>query len=180
MTSSGFLPLNLASVNNDPGVSSSNWVWTGSVSSSWNNAGNWNPASIPNGTSDNVTIPAVSNQPVLDIATVDVDNITIYSGAYLTIGNGNNLRVTGNFTNNNFNGANNGLTYSTTGTVTYIGTSTVIAPGNYYNLNASGATTPVLANAGTISIAGTFTPGSSAYTYTGSTMLIPVQQLTTH
>ena len=41
---------------------------------------------------------------------------------------------------------------------------------NYFNLTSSNAGARTLANSGTIGIAGTFTPGTNAYTITGSTM----------
>jgi len=84
-------------------------TWTGAVSTDWNVAGNWSPASVPTG-SDDVTINgSLTNYPVISAAatahnmtinggsvTVDpgvtlaiTDNITIKSGATLDLGDGN-------------------------------------------------------------------------------------------
>ena len=40
-------------------------IWTGAVNNDWNNAGNWNPASVPN-SFDFVKIPDVANDPVIN------------------------------------------------------------------------------------------------------------------
>jgi Secretion system C-terminal sorting domain len=58
--------------------SQTSYTWTGSVSTSWNTAGNWAPAGIP-GSIDNVTIVTGSNTCVLNAST-PVNNITVTSG----------------------------------------------------------------------------------------------------
>lgn len=56
-------------------------------------------------------------------------------------------------------------------TVNFCGTSSQTIPAfNYNNLTSSSSGARVLASSGTIGIAGTFTPGSNAYTITGSTV----------
>ena len=62
--------------------------------------------------------------------------------------------------------------YTITGSaIDYNGTGTqTIAPFNYYNLTNSSASARVLGTNGVIGIASTFTPGSGAYTVTGSTV----------
>ncbi len=163
----GVYPLNLAETNNDAGNPNNTWIWTGTTSSSWNVTTNWSPASVPGTGANigvNVLIPQRTNQPNMDVA-ASIGDITVNSGAILTLTLTNTLTVAGNFYNNGT------LTYSSTGsTVTYTGTGKLIAPGTYYNLTSSGATTPVLSSFGTIVIANTFTPGSAVYTYTGSTI----------
>ncbi|MEP7170745.1 MAG: hypothetical protein ABI855_15355, partial [Bacteroidota bacterium] len=162
----GVYPLNLAETNNDAGTANNTWVWQGG-STSWNVASNWLPASVPGTGANigvNVLIPQRTSQPNMDVV-ASIGDITVNSGAILTLTTTNTLTVAGNFYNNGT------LTYSTTGsTVTYTGTGKLIAPGTYYNLTASGATTPVLSSFGTIAIANTFTPGAAVYTYTGSTI----------
>ncbi|MFA6470970.1 MAG: G8 domain-containing protein [Candidatus Latescibacterota bacterium] len=55
-------------------------------------------------------------------------------------------------------------------TITFTGTSQTIPAFTYNNLTLSGATTPILASSGTITIAGTLTTGSVVPTVTGSTV----------
>jgi hypothetical protein len=71
--------------------SQTSYTWTGSISTSWNTAGNWAPAGIP-GAIDNVTIVTGSNTCVLN-ATSSINNITITSGT-LDLG-GFTLNTTG-------------------------------------------------------------------------------------
>lgn len=63
------------------------------------------------------------------------------------------------------------LTSSATGTVIYgSALAQTILAANYGNLTSSGAGARTLAPSGTVSVAGTFTPGGGAYTVTGSTV----------
>jgi len=74
------------------------FTWTGVASSAWNNAGNWNPASIPDQTDDTteIIIPAVTAPPayqlVLNVTNVQCGKLTIASGATVDLNN-NNLTV---------------------------------------------------------------------------------------
>jgi subtilisin-like proprotein convertase family protein len=71
-------------------------VWTGAVSSDWNNANNWSPAGVPVA-SDSVVIPAtgVTNNPTISAANVTVANLTVVSPRVLTVNAGRTLNVTG-------------------------------------------------------------------------------------
>ena len=80
--------------------------WTGSNSSSWNDAGNWSKGVVPDKTK-NVLIPVVNpgaNQPTIDAA-ASVDNITLETGGVLNDGS-YNLSVYGNW--NDYFGTYNG------------------------------------------------------------------------
>ena len=95
-------------------VSCAEGTWLGSLSSNWNTAGNWCGGIVPSATTDVVISVASTNQPALGINT-SVRNITINSGAVLTISGLSTLNVSGNWTNNgtftpnsstvNFNGS---------------------------------------------------------------------------
>ncbi len=62
-----------------------NLVWTGSVDSDWNNAGNWDQAMIP-GMNTNVLIPSgVANYPVVSAAGSACNYLTMELGAELTV-----------------------------------------------------------------------------------------------
>ena len=80
-------------------------TWNGSSSSDWNTAANWSGGAVPTA-SDEVIIPTVAtNNPVIAaLASADCNNLTINSGATLTIqstvaGTGS-LITAGTFTNN--------------------------------------------------------------------------------
>ncbi len=66
-------------------------TWDGSEGTDWNTAGNWASGSVPTG-SNNVIVPA--NQVITASGNIDVKNLTLESGASLTIAN--NLNNTGN------------------------------------------------------------------------------------
>jgi hypothetical protein len=71
-------------------------IWNGATSTDWNESGNWNDIEVP--TSDKtVIIPDVTNDPVIGTAAA-VTNLTIESGAVLTIGETGRLTVNGTLT----------------------------------------------------------------------------------
>nr|NQU92603.1 hypothetical protein [Bacteroidota bacterium] len=73
-------------------------LWDGSTDSDWNDGTNWDGGSVPT-SGDNVVIPNVTNDPVIANYTpgspAQCDNLTINSGASLTIAAGNALTVGG-------------------------------------------------------------------------------------
>ncbi len=81
-------------------------TWTGTTSSDWNTSTNWSPAVVPTAAT-NVTIPNVTNDPVVNQAPgtpAICNNLTIASGAVLTIATGKALTVNGTLTNSAGNG----------------------------------------------------------------------------
>ena len=89
-------------------------TWLGTTSTSWNTSTNW-CGGVP-GSSTNVVVPSAStNQPHVDITTAASDNLTINSGAVLTIDAANALTVNGTLTNS---AGNNGLILKSDGTGT--------------------------------------------------------------
>jgi hypothetical protein len=78
-------------------------TWTGAVSTDWAEPGNWTFSAVPTA-SINVTIPDVSNDPIVNEAPsspAEVNSLTIESGAVLTIAAGKALTVNGTITNSN-------------------------------------------------------------------------------
>ena len=82
-------------------------TWTGSASTDWGNPANWSPAVLPSSPT-NVTIPNVANDPVVNLGSTDpatANDVTVESGAVLTINSGKvlnasgNVQLTGNFSN---------------------------------------------------------------------------------
>ena len=69
-------------------------TWTGNSSNDWNNGGNWSNGMVPATTSD-ITIPAgMPKQPVITSA-AECHDITILSGAVVTINPGFSLTASG-------------------------------------------------------------------------------------
>jgi hypothetical protein len=79
------------------------FIWTGSVSTDWNTPGNWSTNVVPKA-GDDVIIPVVTTHyPVVNEspATPAVcNNLTIASGAIVTIATGKALTINGTFTIN--------------------------------------------------------------------------------
>ena len=77
-------------------------TWDGSASTDWNNASNWSADQVPSSGTD-VTIPsAPSNQPHITLGSVSpavCANMTVQSGATLTINEGKALTISGNLKN---------------------------------------------------------------------------------
>ncbi len=112
--------------------------WTGYTNTDWNTATNWCDGSVP-GPGTNVSIPSVTNQPIISTEAL-CNNLSISSGATLTILGSYTLTISGSFTNSgtfvpnsstviyNANGAQtvgavayNSLTLMNTGTKTTTG-----------------------------------------------------------
>lgn len=77
-------------------------IWSGATDNDWNNSTNWNPEGTP-GTSTDVIIPNVTNDPIINQGAnnpAECNNLTIESGAILTINYGKSLTVNGTLTNN--------------------------------------------------------------------------------
>ena len=77
--------------------------WAGAISANWNTAGNWNDGSVA-GSSDDVIIPPLgkNSYPIVneDPSTpAQCDNLTIISGASLTVNEGKAITVNGDLDN---------------------------------------------------------------------------------
>jgi len=76
-------------------------TWTGSTSTNWNTSGNWNLGTVPTYYYDAV-IPNVTRDPVVNEASATpaiCNNLSVASGAVLTIASGKALTVSGTLTN---------------------------------------------------------------------------------
>jgi hypothetical protein len=93
------------------------------------------------------------------------DNLT-FSNFNKTLPNGGTINISGTFTP----GTATGHTI-TNNTINFNGSGTQTVPAfTYFNLTSSNTGFRTLASSGIIKIAGTFTPGTNAYTITGSTV----------
>ncbi|SNR41301.1 Por secretion system C-terminal sorting domain-containing protein [Lutibacter agarilyticus] len=72
-------------------------TWTGTTNNNWSTATNWSPAIVPTAASD-IVIPSAANISI--DANVAVSNLTIGSGAIITVNEGVVLTNTGTITNN--------------------------------------------------------------------------------
>ncbi|MCK9422822.1 MAG: YDG domain-containing protein, partial [Bacteroidales bacterium] len=73
-------------------------TWTGNTDSDWNTASNWSPLQVPSATTS-LVIPNVTNNPVIGTTGNECNNLTINSGAIVTINENNDLTVIGTLTN---------------------------------------------------------------------------------
>jgi len=92
-------------------------IWTGNTSTNWNTASNWNGNGnvVPDITFDVIIPTGATRQPNINTADASCRNLTINSGATLTVGGytlivNNNMNITGTMTMNNSSGKiyNNG------------------------------------------------------------------------
>lgn len=105
--------------------------WTGNVSSDWANASNWCNGLVPTAITDVVITTGVTNMPAISTS-VACRNLTINTGATVTLTGTGTLNIAGTLTNNG-NFANTGTVNfnGTTGQQTFSGTTT------FYNLTVS-------------------------------------------
>ncbi|MTI89591.1 MAG: DUF2341 domain-containing protein [Balneolaceae bacterium] len=140
------------------------------IATDWENTDNWNVGSIPN--SSSVILipadPAVGNEyPVVDQASTIVSEISIESGAQITVSGGNNFEVTGGAAGSgSILGSNNdSLTVGgnldigsiSIGTVVFNGTSEqdITSPDEFVNLEIDNSTTVNATQ--TLTVTGTLT-----------------------
>jgi hypothetical protein len=123
--------------------------WSGNVSTDWNNTGNWCGGAIPTSTTDVVISSTATRQPTISAANAVCRNLTVASGAVITITD-RTLNITGNLTYNGsfvYNG-------STTGAITFTGTSAQTISGstpyifNNVTFNNTSGATPAIAFSG--------------------------------
>jgi hypothetical protein len=138
--------------------------WSGNVSTDWNDVGNWCGGVIPTAATDVVINSTAARQPTISNANAVCRNLTIASGATITITD-RTLEITGNLAYNGtltFNG-------TPTGTVSFTGSSAQTITGttpyifnNVIFANTSGATPSLTfsGNAITINRGLTMTSGS--------------------
>ena len=99
-------------------------TWNGSVSSDWHNASNW-CSGIPASTTDVTIPPGTVNSPQVT-ATANCRNLTVNSGAGLSISGNGNLNIGGNLVSNgNLSATGGTITFNGTGAQSISGTASV-------------------------------------------------------
>ena len=128
-------------------------TWNGSSGTNWNTAANWTPSVVPQPT-DNVIIPNVVNQPTISLAAAVCNNLTINTGATLTVG-------ASSITVNGTTAISGTLAFSSTaGTQTFIGTVTINLGGTWNN-----TVNELVTFRGGITNNGTFNAGTGIQTF---------------
>ncbi|MEJ2051621.1 MAG: hypothetical protein P8Y60_17620, partial [Calditrichota bacterium] len=74
--------------------------WTGTTSTNWHTANNWTPLGVPSSNED-VEIKSTTNKPIIEIENAVARNVTLFPGAVLTLKDGYDLDINGNFVNGN-------------------------------------------------------------------------------
>jgi hypothetical protein len=136
--------------------------WVGNISTDWNTASNWCGGVIPTSVTD-VTIPSgTSFSPSIGSAGGICHDITINSGATLTMGGAYTLDVYGDW-------ANNGTFTRSTSTVDFTGSGAqnINSATAFYNVSTS--STAAVTTAAAVTIGGTLTIGSNTSFATGTT-----------
>jgi trimeric autotransporter adhesin len=142
---SNSVALNLSSTN----------TWLGRMNSDWNNAGNW-CSGIPTSTTD-VLIPSGTPFAAIINTSGDVRNLTIQTGATLTIPAGGTLNIYGDL-------VNTGTLTATSGTIAFRGATNQAIP-------AVSAAYIVMNGAGGITLSGNMTAGTALVLTNGNITL---------
>ena len=103
-------------------------TWSGAISTAWNMSGNWVCGEIPTSTI-NATIPkGLTNYPLLNVGIGSAQNITIQTGASVTV-TGGTLQIAGSI-------SNSGTFNASTGTIEMNGHLAQTIPANTFINNA--------------------------------------------
>ncbi len=144
-------------------------TWTGSSTTEWSTLANWDCGGVPEalpGTTNNITIPtAPAGKKFPTISTLaTIKNITIASGASVTVGPNGTFEIYGTINNS-------GTFNATNGTISMRGTAQQTIPANAFSDNSIknliiNNTSGVLLG-GALNITGTYTPTSGTLTTFG-------------
>lgn len=117
-------------------------VWTGAVNTLWSNTANWSCGSLPMASTD-LIINSTANMPVVDITNAVCKNLTIGTGASLSVNSGMILDIKGTSSNSG--------NFSAAGKTTFSGTNQMVPEGNFAAVEISGSRLKKLGGAATIS-----------------------------
>ncbi|MVT07637.1 T9SS type A sorting domain-containing protein [Chitinophaga tropicalis] len=143
-------------------------VWTGAVSSNWYVGGNWSTGAAPL-TSTSVTIPSsLSTYPIISTGTAACNNITIQSGASVTVSNAT-LQIGGVITNSGSMASGSG-TIEMNGTVAQTIPAALFTGNSILNLTINNSAGVTLS--GTLSLSGILSPLSGSFNTGGNLTLL--------
>ena len=144
------------------------YVWTGLAGTTdWSNTGNWSSNAVPGNTNDVAipTHPTGGNIFPAVTANSQCKNITISTGASLSVNSGKNLSVYGNF-------ANSGTSTFGNGTITMCGASAQTISGTNTFTNLAINNTNGVSLSGTTEITDILTPTAGTLTTNGHLTLL--------
>ncbi len=144
-------------------------IWTGGAASTdWFDSRNWgNCSEIPDDTHNCVIAASSSYQPVINASGAKCKSITINPGATLTINNGYNLDVYGNYNNQGSLVANPTSTVTMTGGDAQTMDGIMVTPSEFNNLTISKTGNSVTANQN-IEVGGNLILSTSGYGLNGN------------
>ena len=144
-------------------------TWTGGTSTDWATASNWNGGTLPTSTLDAIIPSGTTYAPLVAASTtVQVNSLTVNSGATVTLGSGANITV---------NGAsiiNNGTIAGSSGILNLASTSTgqsITGTGSVYNLTVNN-TNGVSVTSGTQTVSGTVLLTAGTFTLASSSLIV--------
>jgi hypothetical protein len=145
-----------------------NITWTGAVSTDWYLTGNWSSGFIPLPTS-NVTIPSsLIRYPLISTGTATTKNITMQSGASLTV-SGSTLQIAGSISNSGTFTTNNG-TVELNGSTAQVIPAAAFAGNTIKNLTINNAASVTLS--GTLLLSGILKATTGQFTTGGYLTLL--------
>lgn len=162
-TDTGLLTVSVSTAICDP----EQVTWTGGTSTNWFTASNWCNNAIPTSISDVLIRSTAPNQPTIGANGANTQNLTIESGATLTISGAFTLTVGGDWQNNGT------FVPGTTSTVTFAGIEDgTISGGNFANISFTGAgsksASANLSISGNVLISDNFDAGDGTHTVGGN------------
>ncbi|MEZ4966238.1 MAG: MopE-related protein [Saprospiraceae bacterium] len=130
-----------ANVNPSPDCSTITRIWTGHISTDWEEACNWSPNCVPTA-DDDVTIPNVANNPVISGSTAAVaKSVTVNNGSVLAILAGGSLAINGSTsTALTLNGEVENYGTIEIGTSVGIGWAGMLIKGSFFNRSGANLT----------------------------------------
>ncbi|HMO32054.1 MAG TPA: YDG domain-containing protein [Lacibacter sp.] len=161
---SGLLTVNAATCGGGAGQ------WTGAVSSDWHTAGNWCGNAVPGASTDVIiSVGLFANQPVIS-SDATCRNLTIESGASLTVSGSPTLTVTGNWVNNGgtFTPGSGTVLFNNTGSDQSIGGTATDVPFHHLTIVKSSRTLSMAGSTATLSLTGNLTVTSGILAPGGS------------
>ncbi|MEO5890247.1 MAG: hypothetical protein ABIQ31_08340 [Ferruginibacter sp.] len=147
-------------------ITVANDVWTGSNGTDWNDAANW-CGGIPTSTTDAIIPSGIANYPLIN-ATANVRNITIATGAFLSMSGSGILTISGSFSNGGTLANNGRIILNGTAAQSFPGsTATITAMNNLEVNNTAGVTINQ-----SFGLTGTLTPTAGVIDLTSKTITL--------
>jgi hypothetical protein len=145
--------------------------WLGTSSSVWTTTGNWGCGTVPTLTTDVIIPSGVPNMPLIVAGgTSNTKNLTINSGATLTLNGSGALNIAGNFTNGGTFTDNNLYSHNAGGgKVSFVGsTATMTGANTFGNLTVSNSTSLTIPAGNATTVNGILTLSGGVFATNGN------------